>query len=54
MWNYDFLVSSATANEIVAIAAALEEAEVLCTVVSNTGTGVIIRIIWSSSQCLPN
>jgi hypothetical protein len=41
-YRYDFLISSATANEIVAIATALEEAEVLCTVVSDTGTDVII------------
>jgi hypothetical protein len=38
----DFLVSSAAANEIVTFVAVLEEAELLCTVVSETGTTVII------------
>jgi hypothetical protein len=40
--SHDFHVSSAAANEIVTFAAALEEAELLCTVVLDTGTTVII------------
>jgi hypothetical protein len=40
-YRHDFLVSSTAANEV-AFVAALEEVELLCTVVSDTGTGVII------------
>ncbi len=38
--RYDFLVLSANANEIVTSVMALEEAELLCTVVLDTGTTV--------------
>jgi hypothetical protein len=41
-YRYYFLVSSAARNAIVGFAPALEEAELLCTVVSDTGTYVII------------
>jgi hypothetical protein len=44
-YRCDFLISSAAANAIVAFIAALEEAELLYTAVSDTGTGVIIPSI---------
>jgi hypothetical protein len=41
-YRYDFPASSAAANTVVSIIAALEEQELLCTVVSSTGTDMII------------
>jgi hypothetical protein len=40
--SYNFFVSVTAANKIVAFVAALEETELLCTVVSDIGTGVNI------------
>jgi hypothetical protein len=41
-YRYDYLASSAAANTMMVFVAALEEAELLCTVISDTGTGTII------------
>jgi hypothetical protein len=41
-YRYDYLDSSAAANTMTVFVAALEDAELLCTVVSDTGTGTII------------
>jgi hypothetical protein len=41
-YRYDYLASSAAANTMTVLVAALEFAEFLCTVVSDTGTGTII------------
>jgi hypothetical protein len=40
--SFDFPASSAAAETTVSIVAALEELELLCSIVSGTGTGVII------------
>jgi hypothetical protein len=41
-YRYDYLASSAAANTMTVFIAALEDAEFLCTVISDTGTGTII------------
>jgi hypothetical protein len=41
-YRYDYLVSSTAANTMTVFVAALEDAELLSTVVSDTGTGTII------------
>jgi hypothetical protein len=41
-YRYNYLASSAAANTITVFVAALEDAEFLCTVVSDTGTCMII------------
>jgi hypothetical protein len=42
LYRYDYLASSAAANTMMVFVAALEDAELLCTVVSDTGTGTVI------------
>jgi hypothetical protein len=41
-YRYNYLDSSAAANTMTVFVAALEDAEFLCTIVSDTGTGMII------------
>ncbi len=41
-YRYDYLDSSEAANTMTVFVAALEDSELLCTVVSDTGTGTII------------
>jgi hypothetical protein len=41
-YRYDYLDSSTAANTMTVFVAALEDVELLCTVVSDTGTGTII------------
>jgi hypothetical protein len=41
-YRYNYLASSAAANTVMVFVAALEDAELLCTVVSDTVTGTII------------
>jgi hypothetical protein len=41
-YRYDYLASSAAATTMMVFVAALEDAELICTVVSDTGTGTII------------
>ncbi len=41
-YRYDYLASSAAANTMTIFVAVLEDAEFLCTVVLDTGTGTII------------
>jgi hypothetical protein len=42
-YRYDYPTSSSTAITITAFVVALEEAELLCTIVSDPSTGVIIQ-----------
>jgi hypothetical protein len=41
-YRYDYLASSAAATTMMVFVAALEDAELLCTVVSDTNIGTII------------